>query len=225
MLVLLFFASLLSPLASAQTVEDATVNAATTTLNEIMAIPAKQIPASLLAKARGIAIVPGVVKGGFVVGVRHGRGVLMTRNDDGTWKGPAFISLTGGSVGWQVGVQSTDVILVFRTRKSIDGLLRGKFTIGADAAVAAGPLGRKAAAATDASLTAEILSYSRSRGLFAGVSLKGSTLRQDNSANEELYNSSVTAREIVMDGKVSTPASAKELVALLQDRSPKNLSN
>ena len=134
-----------------------------------MAIPGRQIPETLLAEAQGIAIVPNVIKVGFVAGIRWGHGVVMVRDAEGEWSLPQFVTLTGGSVGWQAGVQGTDVVLVFLTKKSVEGLWRGKFTIGADASVAAGPVGHDAAAATDARLRAEILSYSRSRGLFIGL--------------------------------------------------------
>ncbi|NIL96699.1 MAG: Ysc84 actin-binding domain protein [Planctomycetales bacterium] len=200
--------------AFAQSRQEATVRAATSVLNEIMAVPAKRIPAFLLSGAEGVAIVPGVVKGGLVVGVRHGRGVLLTRNEDKSWKIPTFVVLTGGSVGWQVGVQSTDVILVFKTRNSIDGLMKGKLTIGADAAVAAGPVGRQAAAATDARLSAEIFSYSRSRGLFAGVSLEGSVLEVDHGANSAYYRASLP--NIAAGGaNPVVPESALQLVRTL----------
>ena len=172
---------------SAQTREDAIVSRATSVLDEIMAIPTGQIPQSLLRDAQGIAIVPGVVKGGFVVGVRHGKGVVLIRDEVANWQAPQFVSLTGGSVGWQLGIQSTDVILVFKSRKSIDGLMNGKMTIGVDVAAAAGPVGRQAAAATDPRLNAGIFSYSRSRGLFAGVSLDGSVLRVDQQATAAYY--------------------------------------
>jgi lipid-binding SYLF domain-containing protein len=183
---------LLSPLLlpthlAAQTPEAATVANANNVLNEIMAVPAKQIPQSMLADAHGIAIVPDVVKGGFVVGVRYGKGVVVVREPDGAWKPPVFITMTGGSVGFQAGLQATDVVLVFKTQKSIEGLMNGKFTIGADAAAAAGPVGRQAAAATDSRLGAEIYSYSRSRGLFAGVALDGSVLQVDAKANQAYY--------------------------------------
>lgn len=181
------FLGLSSSASYAQTREDATVNAATAVLKENMAIPANRIPASLLANARGVAIIPNVVKGGLIVGVRRGHGVLLVRGDDGAWTAPSFITLTGGSVGWQIGVQSTDVILVFKTRKSINGVMQNKFTIGVDAAVAAGPVGRNAAIATDASLKAEILSYSRSRGLFAGVALDGSAIEVDRAETQAYY--------------------------------------
>ena len=164
--------------------EEQTVQSASAVLNEIMAVPLTRIPQFMLADAKGVAIVPNVLKGGFVVGVRHGRGLVVVRDEQGGWQPPQFVSLTGGSLGWQAGVQATDVILVFKTEKSVQGLLRGKFTLGVDAAAAAGPVGREASAATDASLKAEIYSYSRSRGLFAGVSLDGSALQIDAEANQ-----------------------------------------
>ena len=178
-------------LSLAQTSMDLTVDTATGVLDEIMSVPAKQIPQYLLADAHGVAIIPNVVKGGFVVGVRHGRGVALIRDDMGQWNPPIFVSLTGGSVGWQAGIQSTDVVLIFRTRKSIDGLMSGRLTVGVDAAVAAGPVGRQAAAATDTSLGAEILSYSRSRGLFAGVSLDGSLMQLDHAAGSAYYHTPI----------------------------------
>lgn len=171
----------------AQTSEEETVRAAGQALSEIMAIPAKGIPASMLKDAYGVAIVPGMVKGGFIIGVRHGNGVVVTKDRNGRWQLPFFITITGGSIGWQAGLQATDVILVFKSQKSVDGLMRGRFTIGADAAVAAGPVGRQATAATDAQLKAEILSYSRSRGLFAGVSIDGAAMQMDHRATNAYY--------------------------------------
>ncbi len=167
--------------------ETVVVNDAREVVTEIMAIPANGIPASLLANAQGIVIVPDLVKGGFVVGARYGRGIVMVRDERGFWRPPAFVTLAGGSVGWQIGLQVTDIILVFKSRSSVDNLMRGKFTVGADAAAAAGPVGREAAAATDAGLRAEIYTYSRSRGLFAGVSLDGSVLQIDHTANAAFY--------------------------------------
>ena len=148
---------------------------------------ARQVPASLLAEAHGVAIIPDVIKLGFVAAVRRGHGVVMVKDANGQWTLPTFVTLTGGSVGWQAGIQNTDVVLVFTTKKSVDGLMSGKFTIGADASAAAGPVGRNAAAATDARLKAEILSYSRSRGLFAGVSLDGSAIEVNQVAATEFY--------------------------------------
>jgi lipid-binding SYLF domain-containing protein len=192
------------------------VNSAAAVLNEIMASQTQRIPQWMLADARGIAIIPNVVKGGFVVGIRHGKGVVMTRDDAGAWNAPWFVSLTGGSIGWQAGVQATDVILVFKTQKSINGLMNGKFTIGADAAAAAGPVGRQAAAATDATLGAEIYSYSRSRGLFAGVSLDGSALQIDAIANQLYYGGAgVTAAGPQAGQAAHLPQSAARLIQLV----------
>lgn len=163
------------------------VDTSTEVLAEIMSIPARSIPQSLLSKAEGIAIIPGMIKGGFIVGVRHGRGVIVTRDEAGQWKPPMFVEITGASVGWQAGVQGTDLVLVFRTKNSLQNLMRGKFTIGANASAAAGPVGREAQVATDAALKAEILSYSRSRGLFAGVALDGAALTIDQAATNAYY--------------------------------------
>ena len=158
---------------------------ATAVLADLSRIPAKGIPADLLADARGVAVIPRVVKAGFVVAGQGGHGLVMARGADGKWADPVFVNLGGGGVGFQAGVESTDVVLVFRDRKSLDRLLdgKGKLTLGADAGVAAGPVGRRAMAATDAKLEAEILSYSRSRGLFAGVALDGSVIRPDAKSN------------------------------------------
>lgn len=158
-------------------------------LADFMAIPARSIPQHLLTGATAVAVIPDVTKVGFIAGVRHGHGIVMVRDAEGEWSLPQFVTLKGGSLGGQVGIQGTDVILVFKTRKGVEGLMNGKFTIGADASVSAGPLGRDAEAATDASLKAEILSYSRSRGLFIGISLDGSALEIDNLAHLEFYGS------------------------------------
>jgi lipid-binding SYLF domain-containing protein len=175
------------PPKTAESREAAIMESACQVLNEIMAIPAKGIPRTLVADAQGIAIMPGLLKGGFVVGVRHGRGVVVVRDENRGWKPPTFITITGGSFGWQAGVQATDIVLVFRTKNSIEGLMRGKFTIGGGVAAAAGPVGRQAEAATDARLKAEIYSYSRSRGLFAGLALDGSVIHVDAQANAAYY--------------------------------------
>ncbi len=164
-----------------------TIRAADEVLHEIMAIPARQIPGTLLSEAQAVAIIPDVLKIGFVAGVRRGHGVVLVRDERGQWGLPQFVTLTGGSVGWQAGVQGTDVVLVFMTKKSVEGLAHGKFTIGADASAAAGPVGRNAAAATDFKLKAEILSYSRSRGLFVGFALDGSAIEADNNAQMAYY--------------------------------------
>ena len=186
--IVLFVGLLVSPWPLlAQTREAATVENASQVVNEIMQIPVRSIPEALLADAKGLVIIPDLLKGSFVVGVRHGRGVVVIRDEQGVWKPPVLVTLTGGSVGWQIGLQATDIILVFKTRNSVQGLLSGKFTLGADAAAAAGPVGREAAAATDATLKAEIYTYSRSRGLFAGISLDGSVLQIDSAATAAYY--------------------------------------
>jgi lipid-binding SYLF domain-containing protein len=196
LVLILFYVLVFTNTSDAQVVKR--VEEATEVLNEIMAIPEKGIPPALLRDAEGIAIIPRVIKVGFVIGGRHGKGIMVVKNDKGEWSYPFFISFTGGSIGWQIGAQSTDIILVFRTKRSVDGIIRGKFTLGADASIAAGPVGRHAEAGTDIELKAEILSYSRSRGIFAGVSLEGSTLQMDYDSNEEFYRrSGISLTEII----------------------------
>jgi len=183
-LLLIGWGSAGSP-ALAQSPLDDSVKAATHVLREIMTVPLKCIPDVLLHEAQGIAIVPGMVKGGFVVGMAHGKGVLVCRDDAGLWRAPTFITVSGGSVGAQAGVEEIDLVLVFRTRRSVERVLKGRVKIGADLAIAAGPLGRDASAGTEGKLKAEVLSYSRSRGLFAGVALDGAALLYDRRANAE----------------------------------------
>ena len=177
-------------------VEDARANDASRVLGEILRIPDDSIPSNLLQDAQAIAVIPNVVKASFVVGGRRGRGLIAIRSSDGTWSHPSFITLTGGSFGFQAGVQSADVILVFRSKRGVDSIVNGKFTVGADASVAAGPVGRSAQASTDEQLKAEIYSYSRARGLFAGVSLDGTRLGIDNKSNQATYGGGNTARAI-----------------------------
>lgn len=176
-------------------------------LAEIMQSPDRRIPGELLSQAEAIAVIPNVVKAGLVVGGRHGRGLISVRSADGTWSNTNYVTLNGGSFGFQAGVQSTDVVLVFRSRRGVDSIVNGKFTLGADAAVAAGPVGRNAQASTDGQLKAEIYSYSRSRGLFAGVALDGSVLSIDHRANQEVYGPKMTPRRI-FEGGVGTVPSA-----------------
>jgi lipid-binding SYLF domain-containing protein len=203
----------LAPLAVAGPDEDERARHAVRVLDEIMAAPDRRIPDGLMQRAEAIAIVPDVVKAGFVVGGRHGKGLLAIRAGDGTWSNPTFVALTGGSIGFQAGVQSTDVVLVFRSRRGVDSVVNGKFTLGADASVAAGPVGRTAAASTDAQLKAEIYSYSRARGLFAGVALDGAVLGIDHDSNEAAYGSSVTPRRILEGGV----AAQSDAVVALRD--------
>lgn len=206
MALLLVFAVMLPP-ASADD-ETRKVDEAAGVLKDIMAIPEKGIPPALLNDAYGIAVVPGVIKVGFIIGGRYGSGVLMVRDKEGKWSQPAFVSLAGGGIGWQIGAQSTDIILVFKSRRSVDGIMKGKFTLGADAAVAAGPVGRRVEAATDLKLKAEIYSYSRSRGLFAGISLEGAALQIDDDANAAFYGRKDIQTEEILTGKVETESPA-----------------
>jgi SH3 domain-containing YSC84-like protein 1 len=173
--------------ARGQAAEEELVVEAGQVLREIMAIPARGIPRALLADARGLVIVPGMIRGGFVIGVKHGRGIAVPRDAEGAWGNPVFVRVNGGNIGFQAGLQATDVILVFRTRTSVDAMMRGRFTIGANAGVAAGPVGRETSAATDAQMRAEILSYSRSRGLFAGVAIDGAMIQPDPRATAAFY--------------------------------------
>jgi lipid-binding SYLF domain-containing protein len=191
--------------AAAQDTEIARTDDAIRVLTEIMQSPDRRVPGNLLAQAEAIAVIPNVVKAGLVVGGRHGRGLISVRAADGTWSNPSFISLSGGSVGFQAGVQSTDVVLVFRSQRGVDSIVNGKFTLGADAAVAAGPVGRNAQASTDGQLKAEIYSYSRSRGLFAGVALDGSVLAIDHRSNQAVYGSNITPRRIFEGGVSNVP--------------------
>lgn len=192
---LLLSAGLTTPVL-AQIKEGGVVDQSTGVLDEIMATPEKGIPTSLLADAQGLAIVPGVVKGGLGIGIRFGRGVLLVRDENGAWGPPTFISLTGGSFGWQLGLQATDVILVFKNQKSVQTLLSGKLTLGADAAVTAGPVGRQAAAGADVTLRSAVYSYSRSRGLFLGLALDGTVLLVDKNANTAYYGNNGEASSI-----------------------------
>src|SRR5947207_6837452 len=190
--------------------EDRTIQVAHEVLQQFQELQIRQIPESLLANVHAVAIIPDVIKLGFIVGGQRGHGVIIIRQPDGSWRARIFIPMTGGSVGWQAGAQATDFVLVFKTQKSVDGLLRGTFTLGADAAIAAGPVGRRAGAATDAELKAEIYSYSRSRGLFAGVSLEGSALQVNDHANASYYGLTVPGGP-----PPAVPPAAEKLVQII----------
>jgi lipid-binding SYLF domain-containing protein len=190
----------------AQVREEARLLLATQVVEELRAQRDQAIPERLLERAHGIAVFPDVNKAAFVVGGRYGQGTLVVRNENGVFSNPVFVRLAGGSVGWQIGVQQTDVVLVFTTKAGIDRITNGKMTLGADASVAAGPVGRQASAGTDGSFKAEVYSYSRSRGLFAGLALDGSALTIDAKANRNFYRTrDVTAQQII-DGTVRTDA-------------------
>ena len=188
--------------------EDAQAENAVRVLSEIQAIPESAIPDKLLDEAKAIVIVPDTIKAGLVIGGRRGRGVLSVRTADGGWSNPSFITLTGGSIGFQIGVQSADVVLVFRSERGLDSIVNGKFTLGADAGVAAGPMGRNASASTDGQMKAEIWSWSRARGLFAGVALDGAVLSMDDRANEAVYGRDTTPRMIFEDRAQQEPSAA-----------------
>ncbi len=214
---LLAFALLVAPVLADTDREDDLAGEAVAVLRKSMDTPDHRIPDNLLRDAEAIAVIPHVVKAGLVFGGRHGRGLLSVRMRDGLWSNPIFISLTGGSVGFQAGVASTDVILVFRTRRGVDSIVNGKFTLGADAAVAAGPVGRSAAMSTDQKLEAEIYSYSRSRGLFAGVALDGSALSVRERSNARVYGRDVTPRRILEGGTRGTPPTVLAFRDLLEE--------
>jgi len=191
--------------AMAGTAEDARAQNAVRVLTDIQAIPESAIPDKLLDEARAIVVVPDSLKVGLVVGGRRGHGLLSVKSADGTWSNPSFVSLTGGSIGFQAGVQSSDIVLVFRSDRGLESIVNGKFTLGADASVAAGPIGRNASTATDGELKAEIWSWSRARGLFAGVALDGAVLAIDDAANEAVYGRDSTPR-MIFEGRVPSPA-------------------
>lgn len=185
-------------------------------------IPETAIPENLLDDAYAIAVIPEVLKIGFIFGGRRGEGLLVVRTPEREWSNPAFITLTGGSFGFQAGVQSTDVILVFKNKRSVDDMVNGTITLGADAAIAAGPVGRRGEAATDAQLKAEIYSYSRSKGLFAGVSLEGAALQIDAKANADYYGrEDLDTSTIFSDLNLRRPASAKKFIQTLNRYTPK----
>ena len=186
-------------------------------LKEIMQAPDKAIPRDLLRDAKAIAVIPDMVKAGFIFGGRRGEGLISVKTPDGTWSNPSFITMTGGSVGFQIGVSSTDVVLVFRTQRGVDSIVDGKFTLGADAAAAAGPVGRNASASTDSQFKAEIYSYSRSRGLFAGVALDGSALRIDYDANAKIYGPGITPRRIFEGGVSHVPGAVVDFRDRLEE--------
>jgi lipid-binding SYLF domain-containing protein len=196
-----------------------------TVFSDVMRTPDKGIPQDLLDKAQCAIVVPNLKKGAFVVGGEYGRGYATCRNSSGTgWGAPAAVRVEGGSVGFQIGGSSTDVIMLVMNRRGMDKLMGDKFTLGADASVAAGPVGRTAEASTNVRMDAEILAWSRSKGLFAGLSLGGATLRPDKDVNHELYGRDITPREI-LNGEAKTPAGANDLAAALDKYSMRGEPN
>jgi lipid-binding SYLF domain-containing protein len=197
--------------------EEGRLLTATEVLEEVQAMPDQQIPDALLSRAYGIAVIPDVTKVAFIFGGRHGNGVLVVRDKlNSPWSNPTFVSLTGGSWGFQAGAQSSDIVLVLTTKTGIEGIAGGKLTLGADASVATGPVGRQGSAATDMSFNAEIYSYARTRGLFGGIALDGSVISIDRSANAALYGKSgVTATEIFSGQSPAAPATAQRFLERL----------
>ena len=195
-------------------------------MQEVMGVP-DNIPQELLEKAECIIVFPSVLKAAFIVGGDYGRGAMVCRTGEhfnGPWGAPAMYALEGASVGFQLGGQATDLVLLVMNERGASAILDSKVKLGADASAAAGPKGRDASADTDVTMRAEILSYSRSRGLFAGVSLEGSTLRPDNDASTDVYGRKITAREIVMGHKTTVPPSGRHLVRVLEKNAPHNES-
>ncbi len=199
---------------------DSRIHEAKQVLSEIMVSPDESIPEELLAKCQAIAIYPNVIKGGFIFGARFGKGVVLKKDEHtGQWGPVAFSTIGGGSWGLQIGGQMTDLIFVVMNERGVNGLLNSNFTLGADASVAAGPVGRSSQAATDLSLRAGILSYSRSRGLFGGIALDGAVVTQDNNSNSLYYGTSVTSKDILLGNAVKIQPSSKELVDALNEYS------
>jgi len=197
-----------------------------TVLKEILDVP-DDIPQDLLDKADCVVVFPSVLKAAFIVGGSYGRGAMSCRkgqNFSGPWGAPTMMALEGGSFGFQIGGEATDFVLLVMNERGASGILTSKVKLGADASVAAGPVGRTASAETDATLRADILSYSRARGAFAGIALEGSTIRPDNGANKQIYGREVPARDIVLSGHVATPPAAKRMVSTLDSRTPKHKS-
>jgi SH3 domain-containing YSC84-like protein 1 len=197
-----------------------------TVLKEILDIP-DDVPRDLLNKADCVVVFPSVLKAAFVVGGSYGRGAMTCRsgaNFEGPWSAPTMMALEGGSVGFQIGGEATDFVLLVMNDRGANAILSSKVKLGGDASVAAGPVGRDASAETDVSMRAEILSYSRTRGLFAGVSLAGSTIRPDNDANEKIYGRKIPAKHIVLSGETSVPVSAERLISILNAATPKHKS-
>jgi lipid-binding SYLF domain-containing protein len=199
------------------------LDASTLVMKEVMATPDKGIPQELLESSQCIVIVPGMKKGAFIVGAKYGKGFMLCRQASGVdWSAPAAIMVEGGSFGFQIGGSETDVVMLVMNRGGVEKLLSSKFTLGADASVAAGPVGRTSSANTDLQMHAEILSYSRARGLFAGLALDGATLRPDEGTNKELYGSKITNREIVTGTKTKKSAAGTNLTVAMNNYSPRN---
>jgi lipid-binding SYLF domain-containing protein len=194
------------------------INESISVMRDLTATPDQGIPRHLLQRAEAIVVIPDLMKGGFIVGAKHGRGVLSVRDSERRWSAPAFMKMTGGSIGWQIGVESVDVVFLVMNRGGIDDILSDKFTLGGNMAVAAGPVGRNADAATDVKLGSSILAYSRAKGLFAGASFEGASLSADKDADESFYGSkSLTTRDIIQRPPSSMPQLGSQWRTTLHD--------
>lgn len=214
--VAVLLAVALTPVAHAGVREEARIAEATTVVEQMQAMPDQRIPDWLLQRAQGIAVIPNVIKVGLGLGGRGGRGVLVVRRADGSWSNPAFVTLAGGSFGWQAGVQASDIVLVFTTRKSVEGITGGKFTLGADASVAVGPVGRQVSGATDVTLDAEVYSYSRAKGFFGGIAIDGTVISIDHRANAAYYErKGVLASDVFAPTAPAAPASGQKLIVAI----------
>jgi lipid-binding SYLF domain-containing protein len=209
--------TLVPHLVAAQGVETDRLTEAAKVLDEVLSAPDKGVPQAIVEKAQAVVVIPSTVKGALLIGAQRGKGVMSVKTATG-WSAPAFVTLTGGSIGLQIGGQATDIVLVVVNERGIDNLSQNTFKIGGDASVAAGPVGREATASTDYKLQAEILSYSRSRGLFAGVSLAGSTIRADRDANEKIYGVGYSTKNIVVEHKAEPTAAAEAWLKVLKER-------
>ena len=223
-IVLVF--SVVQPIFAQKTEQDRLQESATV-LKEIMGMPENGIPRDLINKAVCVVVYPSVKKGGFIVGASYGRGVMSCRSGpdwSGGWSAPAMYALEGASFGLQAGGQATDFVLLIMNERGAESVMSSKVKMGADASVAAGPVGREASAETDVALKAEILSYSRAKGVFGGVSLQGSTMRSDDGANKNLYGKELGVKEIIRGGAVQVPDAGKPFLAVLQEASPRRSS-
>ena len=206
--------ALLVAAVAAQAIQGERIRHATTVLDEIMAAPDQAIPSAIMEKAEAIAVFPSTIKGGFVLSAHRGKGIISVRDRaSNTWSLPAFLTVTGGGFGAQIGAQSIDLVLVVMNRRGLENLLQNQFKVGAGGEVTAGPVGRSAEASTDIQMRAQILSYSRARGLFAGVSLNGAAIREDRDSNEDYYGQPYRTRSIVLDKRATTPSNQEEIDA------------
>lgn len=211
-----------APAASAGPVDlDYRLDASTEILQDLRRIPENAIPPNLLSRAYAVAVIPSAIKAGFIVGATYGTGILVARRADGQWSNPTFVTLAGGSFGFLAGAQSTDLVLVFKSQRALEDLSRGKITLGGDASIAAGPVGRSVSAATDVQMRSEIYAYSRSRGFFAGVSIDGAVLSIDKRANHEYYDSTHATTEMILsDATIPSPVPARRFIDTLAAMAP-----